>query len=134
MLRVPASRAAGRPEMAATTARTGRTVSRPLIRTPPSPSSRSGDEVAYMLDKRSHVVTIAGRDPSREIRLMRGSRCTTEPPDAGVDLANPGRPIADCERPLMHEMGIDPCAYLCRPCAYSPVLVRPCLRLSCSVS
>ena len=37
-----------------------------------------------MLDKWSRIVTIAGRDPSREIRLMRGSRCTTEPPEAAV--------------------------------------------------
>ena len=59
-----------------------------------------------MLDKRSRVVTVAGRDPPREVRLMRGSRWRTEPPEAGADLANPGRRIADYERLLMHEMSI----------------------------
>ena len=59
-----------------------------------------------MLDKRSRVVTVAGRDPPREVRLMRGSRWRAEPPEAGADLANPGRRIADYERLLMHEMSI----------------------------
>ena len=32
---------------------------------------------------------------------MRGSWYMTESPEVGADLANLGRPTADCERPLM---------------------------------